>query len=121
MSDVFISRRLNIKKQMFDFVRFQGVQNIRELENQLNTIWIGSWKLNANRPKYNRTTKTRQEWNGKLKKKEIGAEKVVKKVWRAKGTNSYANIVKNGDRNRAQPQNMASLHAIHFRVEETPR
>ena len=121
VSDVFISRRLNIKKQRFGFVRFQGVQNIRELENQLNTIWIGSWKLYANRPKYNKSAETRKEWNEKLKEKEIESEKVVKKEWRAKGTNSYANVVKNGDRNRAQSLNRANINAIHFKVEETPR
>jgi len=121
VSDVFISRRLNIKKQRFGFVRFQGVQNIRELENQLNTIWIGSWKLYANRPKYNKLAETKKEWNEKLKEKEIELEKVVKKEWRVKGTNSYANVVKNGDRNRAKSLNRANINAIHFKVEETPR
>jgi len=38
VSDLFISNRLNIKKQRFRFVRFQGVQNIRELEFHLNSI-----------------------------------------------------------------------------------
>jgi len=75
VSDVFISNRLNIKKQRFGLVRFQGVQNNRELENHLNTIWIGSWKLNANRPKYNRAAETRKEWNVKLKEKAIESEK----------------------------------------------
>ena len=93
VSDVFISRRLNIKKQRFGFVRFQGVQNIRELENHLNTIWIGSWKLVANRPKYNRSAETRKEWNVKLKEKAIDSEREVKKVWRAKEIKTYANVV----------------------------
>ena len=119
MSDVFISNRLNIKKQRFGFVRFQGVQNIRELEFHLNTIWIGSWKLNVNRPKYNRAAETKKEWNVKLKEKSLESEKEVKKEWRAKGTNTYANTVKNGYRKRAQSQNRETLHAIHFRAEET--
>lgn len=38
VSDIFISRRLNIKKQRFRFVRFKGVQNIREMEKKLNSI-----------------------------------------------------------------------------------
>jgi len=121
VSDVFISRRLNIKKQRFGFVRFLGVQNVRELEYHLNTIRIGSWKLNANRPKYIRATETRKEWNAKLKEKALEPEKEIKKVWRAKGTNTYANTVKNGNGNRAQSQNRGSLHAIHFKAEETPR
>nr|XP_007139935.1 hypothetical protein PHAVU_008G071100g [Phaseolus vulgaris]ESW11929.1 hypothetical protein PHAVU_008G071100g [Phaseolus vulgaris] len=121
VSDVFISRRLNIKMQRFDFVRFQGVQNIRELENQLNTIWIGSWKLYANRPKYNKSAETRKEWNEKQKEKELESEKVVKKEWRVKGKNSYANVVNNGVRNREHSLNKSNINAIHFKVEETPR
>jgi len=61
VSDVFISNRLNIKKQRFGFVRFQGVHNVMKLEYHLNTIWIGSWKLYVNRPKYNRAAETRKE------------------------------------------------------------
>ena len=61
MSDVFISSRLNIKKQRFGFVKFQGVQNVRMLENQLNTIWIGSWKLKVNRQKYNKAAEIKKE------------------------------------------------------------
>jgi len=121
VSDVFISNKLNIKKQMFGFVRFQGVQNPRELEYHLNTIWIGSWKLNANRPKYSRAAETRREWNIKLKEKAIEPEKETKKVWRAKGTNTYANNVKYGNGNRAQLQNKGSLNAIQFKADETPR
>ena len=121
MSDVFISNRLNIKKQRFGFVRFQGVQNTRELEFHLNTIWIGSWKLNVNRPKYNRAAKTKKEWNVKLKEKALESEKEVKKEWRAKRTNTYANTVKNGYKKIAQSQNRETLHAIHFRAEETHR
>ena len=121
MNDLFISNRLNIKKQRFGFVRFQGVQNIKELEYHLNTIWIGSWKMNVNRPKYNRATDTRKEWNVKLKEKVTEAEKEIKKEWRAKGSSMYANSVKYGYRGRAQTQNKENVHAIHFRAEETPR
>jgi len=123
LSDVFTSNRLNIKKQRFKFVRFQGVQNVRELENHLNTIWIESWKLNANRSKYIRAAETRKEWNVKLKEKAIESEKEVKKVWREKGINTYVNTVKYGNRNTTQSQshNRESLHAIHFRAEETPK
>ncbi|ESW34547.1 hypothetical protein PHAVU_001G161800 [Phaseolus vulgaris] len=121
VSDVFISHRLNIKKQRFGFVRFQGVQNIRELEYHLNTIWIGSWKLSVNRPKCSRAADTRKEWNVKLKEKAIESEKYVKKEWRSKGLSTYANIVRYGHRDRAQTQNRDNLHAIHFRAEETPR
>jgi len=121
VSDVFISSRLNIKKQRFGFVRFQGVQNVRTLENKLNTIWIGSWKMKANRPKYNKAADTKKEWNAKLKEKATETVKEIKQVWRAKGSNSYANTVKYGNKNRAQSNDRASLHAIHFRAEESTR
>jgi len=121
VNDLFISNRLNIKKQRFGFVRFQGVQNIKELEYHLNTIWIGTWKLNFNRPKYNRAADTRKEWNLKLKEKVTEVEKEIKKEWRAKGSSTYANSVKYDYRDRAQTQNKENVHAIHFRVEETPR
>ena len=80
------------------------MQNVRTLENQLNTIWIGSWKLKANRPKYNKVAETKEEWNAKMKEKATESEKEVKQVWRVKGSNSYA-----------------SLHAIYFNAEETSR
>ena len=35
MSDIFISRRLNIKEQRFGFVRFMDVHNSREMEKNL--------------------------------------------------------------------------------------
>lgn len=58
---------MDIKKQRIDFVRFQGVQNSRELEKQLDAIWIGNWKLNVKKPKYNRAVETRKEWKDKQK------------------------------------------------------
>jgi len=121
VSDVFISSRLNIKKQTFGFVRFQGVQDVRTLENQLNTIWIGSWKMKANKPKYNKAAEAKKEWNAKLKEKATETVKEIKQVWRAKGSNSYANTIKYGNRNRAQSNDRASLNAIHFRAEESTR
>jgi len=45
LKDVFISRRLNIKKQRFGFVRFQEKLDVDALERRLSLIWIGTWKL----------------------------------------------------------------------------
>jgi len=42
IKDIFISRRLNIKRQRFGFVRFQEVVEVDELERRLNAIWIGT-------------------------------------------------------------------------------
>jgi len=80
VSDIFISRRLNIKRQRFRFVRFMGVQNVRELEKSLSSVWIETWKVIVNRPKYNKTVETSKEWNVKQKAKAKVEEKVGKKV-----------------------------------------
>ena len=53
--DVFISRKLNSRNRMFGFVRFQGVEDVYPLEKKLDAIWIGTWKLQVNLPKYNRS------------------------------------------------------------------
>jgi len=50
--DVFVSRKLNARKQKFGFVRFQGVNDVYSLERKLDAIWIGTWKLQVNLPKY---------------------------------------------------------------------
>ena len=54
LKDVFIYRRLNVKKQRFDFVRFQEVGNVDALETRLNLIWLGTWKHWVNKPNYRR-------------------------------------------------------------------
>ncbi|ESW12638.1 hypothetical protein PHAVU_008G129600, partial [Phaseolus vulgaris] len=55
--DIFISRKLNARKQRFGFVRFHGVRDEYVLERKLDSIWIGTWKLQANLPKYRRQEK----------------------------------------------------------------
>jgi len=50
--DVFVSRKLNARNQKFGFVRFQGVNDVVSLERELDAIWIGTWKLQVNLPKY---------------------------------------------------------------------
>ncbi|KAK7342082.1 hypothetical protein VNO80_25025 [Phaseolus coccineus] len=52
--DVFISSKLNSRNRRFRFVRFQRVEDVYELEKKLVAIWIGTWKLQVNLPKYNR-------------------------------------------------------------------
>jgi len=59
IKDIFISSRLNIKGQRFGFVRFFEVVDVDVLERRLNLIWIGTWKLRVNKPKYRSTQGTR--------------------------------------------------------------
>ena len=53
--DVFISRKLNSRNRRYGFVRFQGVEDAYALEKKLDAIWIGTWKLQVNIPKYSRS------------------------------------------------------------------
>ena len=53
--DVFISRKLNSRNRRYGFLRFQGVEDAYALEKKLDVIWIGTWKLQVNIPKYSRS------------------------------------------------------------------
>jgi len=72
--DVFVSRKLNARNRKFGFVRFQGVKDVFSLERELSAIWIDTWKLQVNLPKYQRKDGPRKqrnegsriEWNPKL-------------------------------------------------------
>jgi len=46
---------------MFGYVRFQEVVNVEALETRLNIIWIETWKLIDNKPKYRRFEGTWKE------------------------------------------------------------
>jgi len=70
--------RLNVKKQRLGFIKFQGVHHVVDLEKNLDTIWIGKWKLCINRPRYSWSVESRKVLNDKQK------EKVTHKVWRRK-------------------------------------
>ena len=61
--DVFVSRKLNARKQKFGFVRFQGVNDVFSLERKLDAIWISTWKLQVNLPKYQRKDGPRKQRN----------------------------------------------------------
>ena len=45
-----------------------------ELERRLILIWIGTWKLRENKPKYRRVQKTWKEWNETNKATTEGME-----------------------------------------------
>ncbi|XP_068477241.1 uncharacterized protein [Phaseolus vulgaris] len=72
--DVFVSRKLNARNKKFGFVRFQGVKDVFSLERELSAIWIGTWNMQVNLPKYQRKDGPRKQrnegsklgWNPKL-------------------------------------------------------
>ena len=61
--DVFVSRKLNARNRKFGFVRFQGVKDVLSLERELSAIWIGTWKMQVNLPKYQRKDGPRKQRN----------------------------------------------------------
>jgi len=92
--DVFISRKLNARNQRFGFVRFHGVADFFCLERELDTIWIGMWKLQVNLPKYRRSEVTRKDWNAKSRPVR------VRNVWKPKEQQkkvSYGHVVVSGE------------------------
>ncbi|KAK8466936.1 hypothetical protein PHAVU_008G195442 [Phaseolus vulgaris] len=61
--DVFVSRKLNARNKKFGFVRFQGVKDVLSLERELSALWIGTWKMQVNLPKYKRKDGSRKQRN----------------------------------------------------------
>jgi len=85
IKDVFISKRLKVKKQRFEFAKFQGVVNEEGLKRRLSLIWIGTWKLRVNRPR--RYEETKKELNNSHK------PVLQRKEWRTKDQRqTYAQV-----------------------------
>jgi len=115
IKDIFISRRLNIKRQRFGFVRFHEVVEEDELERRLNDIWIGTWKLRANKAKYTKVTGTSKERNADLNGLKAPQQRQEQRVSHRVHTHppagfnitrSYAHAV---TMDRRQPFNQAGL------------
>jgi len=87
--DVFISKKLNARKQRFGFVRFHGVRDEYVLERQLDSIWIGTWKLHANIPKYRRQGKSLRNPQSQTHSRKIWREITQQR--------SYAQAVRGGN------------------------
>jgi len=110
LKDVFISRRLNVKRQRFGFVRFQEVVDVVALEKRLNLFWIRTWKLRVNKPKYRRYQESRKEGNGS----HITMQQ--KHEWRQKDHRlTYAQAV--GKENKNRTQRVVEQSGIHIKVE----
>lgn len=54
IGDLFIAKKRNVAQKMFRFVRFLGVDSIRNFEAKLNNIWIGYFNLTVNMAMYSR-------------------------------------------------------------------
>jgi len=61
--EVFISKRLNRWKNrnIYDFMRFSDVKNVRKLEKELDNILIGTMNIYVNMPKYRRVEEVRKQ------------------------------------------------------------
>ncbi|ESW07945.1 hypothetical protein PHAVU_009G005600, partial [Phaseolus vulgaris] len=101
--DVFVSRKLNARNQKFGFVRFQGVNDVFSLERELDAIWIGTWKLQVNLPKYQRKDGLRKQRNEGSRLGEIRSVK-------GKQTEqfSFAQVVSEGVAKNGTSENASS-------------
>ncbi|GJZ75773.1 nucleotide-binding alpha-beta plait domain-containing protein, partial [Tanacetum coccineum] len=54
--DSFIPRKRTKEGKRFGFVRFINVFNVDRLVNNLCTIWVGQFKLHANKARFQRAT-----------------------------------------------------------------
>jgi len=102
-------KRLIVKGQRFGFVRVQDVVDVANLEKRLNIIWIGTWKLRINKPKYKRLQEVRKEWNGNHKPRK------QQKEWRQRDQHqTYAHVVVKENKRRVQGVKAQGL--VHVRV-----
>ncbi|GKB11596.1 nucleotide-binding alpha-beta plait domain-containing protein [Tanacetum coccineum] len=89
--DSFIPRKRTKEGKRFGFVRFINVFNVDRLVNNLCTIWVGQFKLHANKARFQRAT---------LNKGQGADHKKVANSSRPNSgdsgsSNSYVNAVKN--------------------------
>jgi len=54
LSDVYVSRHLNARGQVYGFVRFLNVKSRDILRKALNNIWIGDWRVWAKEARFDR-------------------------------------------------------------------
>jgi len=43
MIDVFLSHKRNARSQVYDFVRFRNVQDVKKIAKALNDVWFGQF------------------------------------------------------------------------------
>ncbi|GKV48311.1 hypothetical protein SLEP1_g55135 [Rubroshorea leprosula] len=96
---MYCPSRRDKQGRRFGFVRFLDAKNARELENQMNDLWVGNFKLQVNQARFERE---KYETRDQKVQRTNGGEKdgVNRRVeWRGIQTEklvSYADIVKRG-------------------------
>ncbi|MCI44762.1 endonuclease/exonuclease/phosphatase family protein, partial [Trifolium medium] len=65
VGEVYIPNKLDIRGNKFGFVKFKEVKEVEELSNNLEDVWIGSYKLRINLSRFGRNgsvaSKTQEE------------------------------------------------------------
>nr|GEZ89201.1 nucleotide-binding alpha-beta plait domain-containing protein [Tanacetum cinerariifolium] len=93
--DAYIPHRRTKTGKRFGFVRFIRVFDVALLVNNLCTVWVGSYKLHANIPKFNREPLNKQK---SFQKDTVGNKNTTGVKRNENGgigmSNSYASIVK---------------------------
>ncbi|CAL0306408.1 unnamed protein product [Lupinus luteus] len=95
--DVVIPSRLDKYGKKFGFVRFQGVQNSKQMVQKLDRIWIGLHKIWVNLPKFQRSQWVSGFHSSDKPRKEIDN----KPIFKLRDGHNFVEVVKNGSQNSA--------------------
>ncbi|GKV22577.1 hypothetical protein SLEP1_g32437 [Rubroshorea leprosula] len=76
------------------FVRFQDIRDESDLEQQLNQIWIGNWKLRANRPRFQRGEKDKGR---RIEQQDNGHRIELERKNATREARTYVDVLKGDD------------------------
>ncbi|GKV26629.1 hypothetical protein SLEP1_g35894 [Rubroshorea leprosula] len=102
--DIYAPNRKSKNGSIFGFVRFLGVKDKKELERNLDQIWVGGWKLWVNRPRYDE------------EKKEVGEKKSSKGTVTVVQNRSFAKVVKGIQGSNADEEQSKQSEAGRSRI-----
>ncbi|GKC83498.1 nucleotide-binding alpha-beta plait domain-containing protein [Tanacetum coccineum] len=111
--DSFIPLKRSKEGKRFGFVKFINVSNVERLVGNLCTVWVGRYKLQANKARFGRPPLNgRNIRNSKSDDRHLGGfkEPNVRPTNGNKETrnNSFASVLKSN-----QPNNLSSSNMIH--------
>ncbi|XP_057808529.1 uncharacterized protein LOC131023008 [Salvia miltiorrhiza] len=69
--DVYCPRKRDLRGRPFGFVRFQKVERSETLLEDLNKLWIGSYKVRVYKPKFERDVEKRRNEQNSVKEKKL--------------------------------------------------
>ncbi|KAJ9556592.1 hypothetical protein OSB04_011206 [Centaurea solstitialis] len=95
--DLYIARKKSNWGKRFGFVRFIKVKNWRSMEDDLNNIWIGNFKIRANLARFGRNVSSFNRGSGgRTERKPITIPRSSSYAGNDKWSRSFADVVKGG-------------------------